>query len=97
MNQRNLKLDGYGIAENQYAELHKFCLQYPFTGQPRGDAEKALIEQTAREVDPEAFQLFLRAIIRGLPPESVPRGRNQFYARRREFYFRLAQKKGLVP
>ena len=98
MNQRDLHLDGYGIGLRASRELRSLCEQYPFRGQLRAAEECQLIEQTAIEVDPEAYQPFLQAIVSDSPYEycTVPRGRSQFYERRRRFFYLLARKKGII-
>lgn len=57
--------------------------------------EIELIEQTAREADPEIYQWILKSVTSGVPYEymDVPKARKQFYESRRYFFYLLSQKK----
>lgn len=91
--------DGYAVPWTVYKEMKELCLQYPniLSRQPRGKSEIEMIERSAREADPECYQHLLNALSKGTTYRpDFPRGRNQFYERRRVFFFLLARTRGMI-
>lgn len=54
-----------------------------------------LIENTAREADPEIYQWIMKNVTEGIPYEwlDIPMGRRQFYEARRYFFYLLSLKR----
>lgn len=86
----------FEINKFKYYELKYFCRQYPLWRQKQVEFQKReLIEQTAIEADPETCDLLIKNVTEGISYEymAVPRGRRQFYERRRKFFYLLSQKR----
>lgn len=90
------KVQDFRIDKYKYLELRYFCLQYPVWRQKGIEFGKCrLIEQTAIEADPETYDLLLKNVTEGISYEymAIPRGRRQFYMRRRKFFWLLSERR----
>lgn len=105
-NKRDIKLDAYGISQNGYRELLYHCKQYremqqQLTGTSaeaaaaRGKLEA--IEAAAAETDPVIGPYILMGVAEDIPYKDmpVPCCQKQYNRLRREFFARLAEKRGV--
>lgn len=89
-------MENFKIDKFKYNELKYFCRQYPEWKRKGIECEKReMIEKSAIEADPETHSLLIENVTEGIPYEymAVPRGRRQFYNKRRKFFYILSKKR----